>query len=233
MKGQASGWLWGGILVFLLLLLPLGSADTLTFIWARRFFSMLYSTSGSFTSFLQHVKWWTVSDLEGSWCYWIILKWNVTLCPCCWASSLFPLEGKSQRINTASRRFEKNNPASSTHTYAWNALHRDLSHTLFEAGESWVNLPDLALFPLNQLLYNLIRHFKIQALSRKSSRMDICGSHWPPSVVWWCARARCRGSSGSAHTPSASPPRNLWCIPGSGFSALWCLWKNPERREKN
>lgn len=34
-------------------------------------------------------------------------------------------------------------------TDAWNALHWDLPHALFEARETWVNLPDLTLFPLN------------------------------------------------------------------------------------
>lgn len=43
-----------------------------------------------------------------------------------------------------------------TLTDAWNALHWDLSYTLFEAGETWVNLPDLTLFPLNQLLDDLL-----------------------------------------------------------------------------
>ena len=43
-----------------------------------------------------------------------------------------------------------------TLTYAWNALHWDLSHALFEAGETGVNLPDLTLFPLNQLLNYLL-----------------------------------------------------------------------------
>lgn len=57
---------------------------------------------------------------------------------------------------------------SSALTYAWNALHWDLSHTLFEAGEAWVNLPDLALFPLNQLLYNLIRHLRFMRSAAKT-----------------------------------------------------------------
>lgn len=42
-----------------------------------------------------------------------------------------------------------------TLTYAWDALHRDLSYSLFEAGETWVNFSDLALFPLNELLDDL------------------------------------------------------------------------------
>ena len=59
-----------------------------------------------------------------------------------------------------------------TLTYARNALYWDLSYSLFEAGETWVNLPDLALFPLNQLLNDLREQLQVYVLSqlRVSSR---------------------------------------------------------------
>lgn len=86
----------------------------------------------------------------------------------------FPLKEKGS-VLTTSHGFEMNKQASATHTYAWNALHRDLSHTLFEAGESWVNLPDLALFPLNQLLYNLLRHLRFTHSAAKAPEWTSAG----------------------------------------------------------
>lgn len=47
------------------------------------------------------------------------------------------------------------NTHTGTLTNAWNALHRYLPDSLFEAGEAGVHLPDLALLPLNQLLDDL------------------------------------------------------------------------------
>lgn len=66
-----------------------------------------------------------------------------------------------------------------TLTYAWNALHWDLSYSLFEAGETRVNLSDLALFPLNQFLNNLLTfsnlsHKKHTDMFTKMKKNKVC-----------------------------------------------------------
>ena len=56
-----------------------------------------------------------------------------------------------------------------TLTNAGNTLHRDLADSLLEAGEARVHLPDLALFPLDELLDDLIAHIgRVYALCRAS-----------------------------------------------------------------
>lgn len=47
-------------------------------------------------------------------------------------------------------------------TYSWDALHWDLPHSFFEAGQTGVDLPDLTLFFLNQLLNNLSNHNELK-----------------------------------------------------------------------
>lgn len=79
-----------------------------------------------------------------------------TLCPCYWVSIPSLLEEKTNLSNMIIQIIFILFHTNQTLTYAGNALHRDLPYALFEAGQAWVNLPDLDLFPLYQLLNNLL-----------------------------------------------------------------------------